>query len=175
MHLILVGLSHRTAPIELRERVDFQSRLEAALRAIAERGSTAEAAVLSTCSRAEIYAACDDVGAARADLAAFIGEFHGIEDDRLAPFVYDRTDLDAARHLFRVASGLDSLVIGEPQIFGQVKDAYTAASGARTAGALLNRLFHASFAVGKRVRTETGVASGPVSVSYAAVALARKI
>jgi glutamyl-tRNA reductase len=89
--------------------------------------------------------------------------------------VYDRVDLDVARHLFRVAAGLDSLVVGEPQILGQVKEAHTVASEQQTVGPVLNRLFHSSFAVGKRVRTETGLASGAVSVSYAAVALARKI
>src|SRR6266446_5595639 len=128
MHLLLVGLSHRTAPIELRERVDFQGRLEPALRALAARGSAIEAVVLSTCNRAELYAACEDVAAARVDLAAFVGEFHGIDRTEVAPHVYDLTDLDAAEHLFRVAAGLDSLVMGEPQILGQVKDAHTTAN-----------------------------------------------
>ena len=175
MHLILVGLSHRTAPVELRERVDFQGRLEPALRALAARGSTQEAVVLATCNRAELYAACDDVEAARADLARFVSEFHGIDRTDVAPHVYDLTDLDAAQHLFRVAAGLDSLVMGEPQILGQVKDAHSTANGVQAVGPVLNRLFQASFAVGKRVRTETGLASGAVSVGYAAVALARKI
>ena len=91
------------------------------------------------------------------------------------PHLYDLVDLDAARHLLRVAAGLDSLVVGEPQILGQVKEAHTLATGAQTVGPVLNRLFHSSFAAGKRVRTETGLASGAVSVSFAAVALARKI
>ncbi|OFV92375.1 MAG: glutamyl-tRNA reductase [Acidobacteria bacterium RIFCSPLOWO2_12_FULL_65_11] len=175
MHLLLVGLSHRTAPIELRERVDFQGRLEPALRALAARGSAVEAVVLSTCNRAELYAACNDVAAARADLAAFVGDFHGVDRAAVAPHVYDLQDLDAARHLFRVSAGLDSLVVGEPQILGQVKDAHRAATGEQTVGPLLNRLFHFSFFVGKRVRAETGLAAGAVSVGYAAVALARKI
>ena len=173
MHLLLVGLSHRTAPIELRERVDFQGRLEPALRALAARGSALEAVVVSTCNRAELYVACDDVAAARADLAAFVGEFHGVDHSDVAPHVYDVQDLDVARHLFRVSAGLDSLV--EPQILGQVKEAHTAAAGVQTVGPILNRLFHACFAVGKRVRTETGLGSGAVSIGYAAVALARKI
>jgi glutamyl-tRNA reductase len=175
MHLLLIGLSHRTAPVELRERVDFQGRLEPALRALAARGSALEAVVVSTCNRAEVYAACDDVAAARADLAAFVGDFHGLDRSAVAPHVYDLTDLEAARHLFRVSAGLDSMVMGEPQILGQVKEAHAAAAAVQTVGPLLNRLFHASFAVGKRVRTETGLASGAVSVGYAAVALARKI
>jgi glutamyl-tRNA reductase len=175
MHLLLVGLSHRTAPVELRERVDFQGRLDNALRALAARGSTGEAVVLSTCNRAELYAACDDVAKARADLAAFVSEFHGVDRAEVTAHIYDLVDLDVARHLFRVTAGLDSLVVGEPQILGQVKEAHTTAAGVQAAGPVLNRLFHASFAVGKRVRTETALASGAVSVGYAAVALARKI
>jgi glutamyl-tRNA reductase len=175
MHILVVGLSHRTAPLDLRERVDFQGRVDSALRALAGRGSTHEALVLSTCNRAELYAATDDLAAARADLIAFMGEFHGVERSALAAHVYDLADLDAARHLLRVSAGLDSLVVGEPQILGQVKEAHTLATGAQTVGPVLNRLFHASFAAGKRVRSETGLAAGAVSVSFAAVSLARKI
>ncbi len=176
MNLLLVGISHRTAPVDLRERVDLQTRgLGETLRALAERGSAREAVVLSTCNRAEVYVACDEPAATRADLAKFLSDFNQVAPADLAPHLYDVADLDAARHLFRVASGLDSLVVGEPQILGQVKDAHTAATDAQTAGPVLNRLFHASFAAGKRVRTETGLGSGAVSVSYAAVALARKI
>jgi glutamyl-tRNA reductase len=176
VRLLLTGISHRTAPIELRERVDFQARgLSAALQALRARGSVREAVVLSTCNRAEIYAACDDVEAARVDLADFVSAFHGVDRATLSPHVYEAVDTDVARHLFRVAAGLDSLVVGEPQILGQVKEAHTAAAAVRSAGAALNRLFHASFGVGKRVRAETGLGSGAVSVSYAAVALARKI
>ncbi len=178
MHLLLVGLSHKTAPIDLRERVDFQARgLELALRTLAARkpGNAGELAVLSTCNRAELYTACEDVAAAKAELVSFVSAFHDLDAATVAPHVYDVTDLDAARHLFRVAAGLDSLVVGEPQILGQVKEAHSAARQADTAGPLLNRLFHACFAVGKRVRTETNLGSGAVSVSYAAVNLAKKI
>jgi len=176
MQLLLVGISHRTAPVELRERVDFQARgVAEALRSLAGRGSTREAVVLSTCNRAELYVACDEASATRHDLVRFVSDFNGVGAGDLAPHVYDVTDIDVARHLFRVAGGLDSLVMGEPQILGQVKDAHTIAAESRTAGPVLNRLFHASFAVGKRVRSETGLGSGAVSVSYAAVALARKI
>ena len=176
MHLLLVGISHRTAPVELRERVDFQARgLQGALRALADRGSAHEAVVVSTCNRAELYVACEETEATRQDLVRFLSDYNDLPASDVAPHVYDVADLDAARHLFRVAAGLDSLVVGEPQILGQVKEAHTAATEVRTAGPVLNRLFHASFAVGKRVRTETGLGSGAVSVSYAAVALARKI
>ena len=171
-----MGISHRTAPVELRERVDFQARGVAdALRALAQRGSAREAVVVSTCNRAELYVACDEAAATRQDLVRFVSEFNGVTAAEITPHVYDVTDLDVARHLFRVAAGLDSLVMGEPQILGQVKDAHTIATDAHTSGPVLNRLFHSSFAVGKRVRTETGLGSGAVSVSYAAVALARKI
>lgn len=176
MHLALVGISHRTAPVELRERVDFQARgVDLALTALAERSASREAVVLSTCNRAELYVACDDVEIAQADLVTFVTEFHGVDPSELAPHLYDGADLDVARHLFRVAAGLDSLVVGEPQILGQVKEAHAVASELQAVGPVLNRLFHSSFAVGKRVRTETGLGSGAVSVSYAAVALARKI
>jgi glutamyl-tRNA reductase len=176
LHLLLVGVSHRTAPVELRERVDFQARgLQGALRALAERGSAHEAVVVSTCNRAELYVACEDPEPARQDLVRFLSDYNDLPPSEVTPHVYDVADLDAARHLFRVAAGLDSLVVGEPQILGQVKEAHTVATEVRTAGPVLNRLFHASFAVGKRVRTETGLGSGAVSVSYAAVALARKI
>ncbi len=178
MHLLLVGLSHKTAPIDLRERVDFQARgVELALRTLAARkpGNAGEIALLSTCNRAELYTACEDVSAAKAGLVSFVSAFHEVDAAAIAPHIYDITDLEAARHLFRVAAGLDSLVVGEPQILGQVKDAHSAARQADTAGPLLNRLFHACFAVGKRVRTETNLGSGAVSVSYAAVNLAKKI
>ena len=176
MKLVLVGISHRTAPVELRERVDFNVRgVREALVALSERGSTREAVIVSTCNRAEIYAACEDAKGARDDVARFISDFNGVPSAEIAPHVQELADLDAARHLFRVAGGLDSLVVGEPQILGQVKEAHTAAAEAQTVGPMLNRLFHSCFAVGKRVRTETGLGSGAVSVSYAAVALARKI
>src|SRR5438105_3566323 len=176
MHLLLVGISHKTAPVELRERVDLHGReLGAVLRALADRGCARESVVVSTCNRAEIYAACDEAEPARQDLVRFLSEYNEVAPSEIAPHVYAVSDLETARHLFRVAAGLESLVMGEPQILGQVKEAHSAAADAHTAGPVLNRLFHASFVVGKRVRTETGLGSGAVSVSYAAVALAKKI
>ncbi|MGE3509508.1 MAG: glutamyl-tRNA reductase [Vicinamibacterales bacterium] len=176
MRLLLVGISHRTAPVDIRERLDFQARgVEKALRALTSRGQVREAVVLSTCNRAEVYAACEASDAAREDIVSFIGEFHGLSTTELLPHVYDGSDLDVARHLFRVAAGLDSLVVGEPQILGQVKEAHAASGAAQTVGPVLNRLFHSSFGTGKRVRTETALGSGAVSVSFAAVSLARKI
>ena len=162
--------------MELRERLDFCSRgLDRAVAARASRPSTDEAVVVSTCNRAELYVACADPRSAFEDLVTFVSDFHQLASERIRPHLYSHTDGDVARHLFRVSSGLDSLVVGEPQILGQVKDAYSVASEAHTTGALLNKLFHWAFAVGKRVRSETALAEGAVSVSFAAVNLAKKI
>ena len=172
--LYTIGLSHRTAPIELRECVDFSrgGAIEA-LSALAGRGISREMVVLSTCNRAEIYAMAGPDGP---DLIGrFFAEYHQVPLARLSEHLYVRQGADAARHLFRVAAGLDSLVVGEPQILGQVKAAYAAASDNGYTSAVTNRLFHSAFAVGKRVRRETGLSEGAVSVSYAAIALARKI
>ena len=172
--LFTVGLSHRTAPVELRESVDFsRGGTGAALAALAERGVGKELVVLSTCNRAEIYA----VGGPEAPdaVARFFAEYHELPLAQLSDHLFVRRGDDAARHLFRVAAGLDSLVVGEPQILGQVKSAYSAASDRGFTSAIINRLFHTAFGVGKRVRTETGLSEGAVSVSYAAIALARKI
>jgi glutamyl-tRNA reductase len=176
VHLLLVGASHRTAPVELRERLDFSSRgLEQAVRGLAERPTMAEAVVVSTCNRAELYVACNDPASAVNDVVRFIADFHQVPGDHVKPHLYSHVDHDAARHLFRVSSGLDSMVVGEPQILGQIKEAYGIATTAQTAGPILNKLFHWAFGVGKRVRSETALAEGAVSVSFAAVSLAKKI
>jgi glutamyl-tRNA reductase len=176
MHLFLLGVSHKTAPVELRERLDFAAAgLGAALEALSQRPGASEAVVLSTCNRAELYVACDQVPAARADLLAFLADYHGLEAEAIVPHLYERVDGEAVRHLFRVAGGLDSLVVGEPQILGQVKEAFAAATEGRTIGPVLTKVFPWSFTVGKRVRTETAVSEGAVSISFAATALARKI
>jgi glutamyl-tRNA reductase len=175
MRLFAVGLSHRTAPVELRESVDFaRAGLESALTAFAARGVGPEAVVLSTCNRAEIYA-LGESDAAADRIGRFFGEYHDVEPTRVSEHLYVHRGADAARHLFRVAAGLDSLVVGEPQILGQVKTAFTVAQTLRFTGAVTNRLFHAAFTVGKRVRSETGLGEGAVSISYAAIALSKKI
>ena len=175
MRLYAVGLSHRTAPVELRECVDFaRGGVEQALASLAARGVGREVVVLSTCNRAEIYAV-GDTEATADGVSRFFSEYHHVPHDQMAEHLYVRNGADAARHLFRVAAGLDSLVVGEPQILGQVKAAYAAAHEGRFTAALMNRLFHSAFAAGKRVRSETGLGEGAVSVSYAAIALARKI
>ena len=176
MHVFLLGASHHSAPVDLRERIDFSRRgIPEALAGLAEVSGTLEVAILSTCNRSEIYALCEDPARSREAFATFMSAFHDVPESELAPHLYGRADADASRHLFRVAAGLDSLVVGEPQILGQVKDAYAIASEHGYTGALLNRLFHWSFGVGKRVRSQTGLGEGAVSVSYAAISLARKI
>jgi glutamyl-tRNA reductase len=176
MQLLLIGLSHRTTPVELRERLDFSVRgVDTALTALAGLPSHAEAAIISTCNRVELYVACDDVEAARAGVERFVSDFHGVPAADLAPHLYSKLGQDAIRHLLRVAAGLDSLVVGEPQVLGQVKDAYNVAARVGCTGLLLNKLFQSAFVAGKRVRSETALSEGAVSVSYAAVALARKI
>ncbi len=177
MHLFLLGVSHRTAPVDLRERLDFSSRdVGAAVEALAARAAAAaESVVLSTCNRSEIYLATADPGRARDELVAFLSDYHQLARDVFLPHVFTYDDAAAAHHLFRVAAGLDSLVMGEPQILGQVKDAFQVASERHCTGPLLTKTFHSAFGVGKRVRTETALGEGAVSVSFAAVALARKI
>jgi glutamyl-tRNA reductase len=175
MRLFAVGVSHRTAPVELRETVDFARRgLPVALEALRQRNLAPETVVLSTCNRAEIYAGAESEAAAES-FGRFIGEFNGVSWETLAPHLVTYRGSEAVDHLFRVAAGLDSLVVGEPQILGQVKEAFSAAAELKATGALTHRLFTTAFSVGKRVRSETGLGEGAVSVSYAAIALARKI
>ena len=174
MRLFTVGLSHRTAPVDLRESVDFsRDGIGAALAALAGRSVAREMVVLSTCNRAEIYAVAGPDGPDA--IGRFFAEYHQLPLPRISDHLYVRSGADASRHLFRVAAGLDSLVVGEPQILGQVKAAYAAASDQGHTAAVMNRLFHTAFGVGKRVRSETGVSEGAVSVRYAAIALAKKI
>jgi glutamyl-tRNA reductase len=176
MHLFLLGVSHRTAPVDLRERLDFSSRdVGAAVEALATRPSAAETVVLSTCNRSEIYLASSDPDRARQDVVGFLAEYHNVPGEVFVPHLFTSRDQDAVRHLFRVAAGLDSIVVGEPQILGQVKDAFQAAAERHCAGPLLTKAFQWAFNVGKRVRSETALGRGAVSLAYAAVSPARKI
>jgi glutamyl-tRNA reductase len=176
MHLLLLGVSHKTAPVDVRERLDFSSRdLGAAVEALATRPSAAESVVLSTCNRSEVYVASENPARARDEIIEFLSQYHALASDSFTPHLFSLGDDAAVKHLFRVAAGLDSLVVGEPQILGQVKDAFETASGRRCTGPMLSKLFHWSFGVGKRVRTETALGEGAVSIGFAAVTLARKI
>src|SRR5436190_11640756 len=175
MRLIVAGVNHRTAPVELREAVDFRrGGLDAALAALARHELVREAVIVSTCNRVEIYATVESDTVADA-CARFVAEYHGVRWETLAPHLFLQRGVDAARHLFRVAAGLDSLVVGEPQILGQVKEAFAASQRAGRTGALIGRAFTTAFTAGKRVRSETALGEGAVSVSYAALALAKKI
>jgi len=176
MNLLLLGVSHRTAPVELREKLDFSSGdVGAAAQELATRASVPECVVLSTCNRSEIYVANDDIDRARRDVIDFLSAFHGLPPQAFSEHLFAHEGPAAVAHLFRVAAGLDSVVIGEPQILGQVKDAFSLAADRRCTGPLLGRLFDRSFAVGKRVRSETAIGEGAVSVSFEAVSIARKI
>src|ERR1041385_1348081 len=134
-----------------------------------------ESVVLSTCNRSEIYTATMDPARAREELVSFLSDYHHVPPQTFQPHLFALENSAAVAHLFRVAAGLDSLVVGEPQILGQVKDAYQSSATKRCVGPVLNNVFRWSFGVGKRVRAETALGEGAVSVSFAAVALARKI
>src|SRR3989440_345702 len=172
MQLALVGLSHKTAPVEVRERLAFNSdALRAALTSLVGRQEVNEALILSTCNRVEVLAESPDDRLIR----EFLCEFHQIPHDSVSKHLYSFRTVTAIGHGFRVAASLDSMVIGEPQILGQVKEAYRIAADAGTVGMHLSALMNKAFAVAKRVRSETGISQSAVSISYAAVELARQI
>src|SRR3954468_16506859 len=174
--VIVLGLSHRTAPVALRERLTVvPEQADEMLRGLAGLPGVREAALLSTCNRVEVYAvAADREGALRA-VTGELARHAAIGEVELDPHLYTRTDGEAVHHLFRVASSLDSLVIGEPQILGQVKTTHDAARRVGTAGPLLNACFQYAFRVARRVRRETAIARNPVSVSSVAVEWARNM
>ena len=174
MTVIALGLNHTTAPVDIRERVTFGPDIVvAALRSLCALDGVEEGVILSTCNRTELYCASNfDV---RETLRDWIGAFHGIAPEDMSPYLYHYRDGAAVRHLLQVASGLDSLVLGEPQILGQVKTAYQVANDSGATGKILGRLFQHSFATAKQVRTDTAIGSSPVSVAFAAVSLARQI
>ena len=174
--IVLVGLNHRTAPVEVRERVAFANgRLEPALRDLVALPGVLEAVIVSTCNRVEVIACGGDVETMGGALPAFLAREHGLDEPVLTGHLYTHADREAVRHLFRVAASLDSMVVGEPQILGQLKEHYALAASVGASGRVLHRCFHKSFSVAKRVRTETGIAEKAVSVGSAAVELARGI
>ncbi|HLK09856.1 MAG TPA: glutamyl-tRNA reductase [Candidatus Binatia bacterium] len=174
--VVLIGLNHRTAPVEVRECVAFPNgRLEPALVRLVELPGVAEGAILSTCNRVEVVACGSDPDAVAGRLPGFLAREHGLGDGAIAPHLYTHRGREAVRHLFRVAASLDSMVVGEPQILGQLKEQYALAAAAGAAGRVLHRCFHRAFSVAKRVRTETGIAAKAVSVGSAAAELARQI
>lgn len=172
MSLLVLGLNHRTAPIDVRERIVFDAdRLPQALAALGALAGIHEGLIVSTCNRTELYCVAE---AASASLPDWLASWSG-GNPLLKDCLYRLEGADAVGHVFSVASGLDSLILGEPQILGQLKDAYRAAQQAGTAGSQLNRLFQTTFSVAKRVRTETAIGASAVSVASAGIQLARRI
>jgi len=177
MNLIVFGVNHKTAPVEIREKLSISDKLvKEHLRILNSRAPDIhEKVILSTCNRTEIYARVSDVKKGVESLKRFLCNYHEIEANTLKKYTYLLVLEEAVEHLFKVAASLDSMIVGEPQILGQVKMAYKAARELESTGTVLNRLFEQSFTVAKRVRSETGIAENAVSISYAAVELARKI
>ncbi|MEW6569594.1 MAG: glutamyl-tRNA reductase [Nitrospirota bacterium] len=176
MRIFVIGLNHKTADIDVREKFAFSgSKLEEGLAALKKIPDVREVIVLSTCNRVELYATVPDTEKAAESIKTFLSTFHNINRESLDNALYVYDDAGAVRHVFRVASSLDSMVVGEPQILGQLKDAFDLALQKKTTGVLLNKLMKKAISVAKRVRTETKIAENAVSISFAAVELARKI
>ena len=172
MQLFAFGMNHHTAPLAVREQVTFHAEnLEAALRDLVAHESVREAAIISTCNRTEVY--CSTPEPIRA--IDWLARFHHLKAPVLAPFLYTLPRERAVTHAFRVASGLDSMVIGEPQILGQMKDAVKSAEHAGTLGTVLHRLFQSTFSVAKEVRTRTEIGASSVSMAAAAIKVAERI
>jgi glutamyl-tRNA reductase len=177
MDVIVVGLSHKTAPVEVREKLAVpESRLDEALARLRGYAGIREGFLLSTCNRVEVYAVVDRIEDGHARIQEFFADTHfSLSSEQLTPHLYEYTGDRAIGHLFRVAASLDSMIVGEPQILGQMKDAFEVALNHKASGVVLNKLVRKAISVAKRVRTETKIAETAVSVSYAAVELARKI
>lgn len=175
MFPVVIGLNHKSAPVEIREKMSFHpSQMVRALRELKECPAIQGVVILSTCNRTEVYAATTDVEAGIDSIKAFFAEHHKIDENTLEQYLYAHTLYNAVRHLFRVVSGLDSLVRGETQILGQVSSAYQQASEAGVTNKVINVFFQTALAVGKRVRTDTLIDQHPVSISYTAVELAKQ-
>ncbi|MCZ6780132.1 MAG: glutamyl-tRNA reductase, partial [Nitrospirae bacterium] len=177
IHILVVGLSHKTAPVEVREKLAVpESRLDEALARLRAYPGIQEGLLLSTCNRVEVYVVADQVEAGYGSVQEFLADTNlSISSEQLNPHLYRYTGDRAIAHLFRVAASLDSMIVGEPQILGQLKDAYEVALRAKASGVILNKVVTKAISVAKRIRTETKIAESAVSVSYAAVELAKKI
>jgi glutamyl-tRNA reductase len=177
MEIVLVGLNHRSAPVEVRERVSFTNdQARQAAEELRARGILHETLVLSTCNRSEVYGVPPETTReSAAALSNYLSSFHSVQLEVLSPSLYHQYDRNAVRHLFRVASGLDSMMLGEAEILGQVREAYRTAYEHGATGPVLNRLFQGALEVGKRVRSETELGTRPMSVASAGVKLAERI
>jgi glutamyl-tRNA reductase len=174
MSLLAIGINHNTASVELREKIAFSpNKLTQAISEIANRSSINGGVILSTCNRTEIY--CDVKNAGKGQIIDWLTDFHGVGSADLMPSLYIHEEQSAIKHLMRVACGLDSLVLGEPQILGQVKQAFSDARDGKAVDATMEKLFQKAFSVAKRVRTETEIGGNAVSVAYAACTLAKHI
>jgi glutamyl-tRNA reductase len=177
MEIVLVGLNFRTAPVEVREKVSFSTeQAQQASEQLRAQGILEETLVLSTCNRSEVYGV--HPGATRESanaLSAFLSTFHSVQPDKLNPSLYHHYDHDAVRHLFRVSAGLESMLLGEAEILGQVRQAYLRAQELHVTGPVLNRLFQAALEIGKRVRAETELGTRPMGVASAGMKLAERI
>ena len=174
--IVTIGMNHETASVELRECLaKGPEHTTLALTSMRELPSIKEGLFLSTCNRVEALYTAQDAETAKKSVISLMARLGGIAEHILSSSLYVYEDMEAVRHIFLVASSLDSMMVGEPQILGQAKDAYHQAAGEKTTGVILNRLMHKAFQVAKRVRTETGITDSAVSISYAAVELARKI
>ena len=174
MAFLALGINHKTASVDVRERVAFTpEQLVEALQLLCRSTPSREAAILSTCNRSELYLEQGELAAD--DVLRWLADYHHLNIDELRACAYVHQDDSAVRHMMRVASGLDSMVLGEPQILGQMKSAYAVAREAGTIGPLLGRLFQATFSTAKTVRTDTAIGENPVSVAFAAVSLAKQI
>jgi len=177
MEIVLVGLNHRSAPVEVRERVSFTpDQARQAAEELRARGIFHETLVLSTCNRSEVYGVPPETSReSAAALSSYLSDFHAVQLEQLNGSLYRHYDRHAVRHLFRVASGLDSMVLGEAEILGQVREAYRVAHESGGTGPVLNRMFQGALEVGKRVRNETELGARPMSVASAGVKLAERI
>ncbi len=176
MHIVVVGVNHRSAPVEVRERLAFrQEDLPRAFSALREQAGLEEAAILSTCNRVEIYAGVPELDGAKDRLQRFLSEYSGLGADHLGQQLYHLTEPGSIRHLFSVASGLDSMVLGEAEILSQVKHAYEWAKGSGATGKVFNVLFQRALNTAKAVRTQTGISRGATSIGSVAIELAGKI
>ncbi|MHB8173442.1 MAG: glutamyl-tRNA reductase [Nitrospirota bacterium] len=176
MEIVVVGISHKTASVEVRERLSFpEAKLPDALSRMKGLQGVGENLILSTCNRVESYATVKDTAGGIERLRRFFVDYHGIDGGGVNECIYCLSGRDAVRHIFRVAASLDSMVVGEPQILGQLKDSFDHALMNKTTGVVMNRLMKKAISVAKRIRTETKIAESAVSISFAAVELARKI
>src|SRR5712692_2729665 len=176
MQIVVVGLNHKSAPVEVRERFSFsQEAVQEGLVKLHQKKSIEECSVLSTCNRIEVYAVSANADQCVKEIKEFLSEFHKVPLEFFSSYLYVFVGHIAVGHLFRVASSLDSMVIGESQILGQVKEAYKTANLRGTTGLILNRLFQSAFFVAKKVRAETKIGSHGVSIGNAAAQLAKRI